>query len=192
MSTTERPNGIAPVNAGTYRLGAKGGRMARAWQYIWDRLDRNDFKGSLELSREAAEKFDLKPVSVSEMLCRMRAGNVLEQKMIAAPTDYVRPQSKQGYSSGDWNASPELDGEDLEIYDRLLPSLREAIDSDGWVGGDQLVALFSAREVKLFRARKILGAMAACGQIEQEARTLPVSFTSQRPRVHYRIASDDQ
>lgn len=90
MTVQTHPNGIAPVSSGQYKLGAKGGRMAKAWQYIWDRLDRTEWKGSLELAGEAAVEFGLKPVSVSEMLCRMRASGVIEQTMIATPTEYVR------------------------------------------------------------------------------------------------------
>ena len=90
MTTILRPNGVAPVESGNYKLGAKGGRMAGAWQFIWDRLSHTEWKGSLELSRDAAAMFDLKPVSVSEMLCRMRSSGVLEQAMIEKPTEYVR------------------------------------------------------------------------------------------------------
>lgn len=89
-SMTTRPNGTAPLDAGTYKLGAKGGRMAAAWQHVWDRLDRTEYKGALELAQDAAAAYDLKPVSVSEMLCRMRAAGVLEQEMIKAPTTYSR------------------------------------------------------------------------------------------------------
>jgi len=88
--TTTHPNGIAPVDRGTYRLGGKGGRMAQAWQYVWDRLDRDRWYGSMELSRDAAQAFGLKPVSVSEMLGKMRAAGVIEQTMIVAPTRYTR------------------------------------------------------------------------------------------------------
>jgi hypothetical protein len=89
MATITHPNGIAPTEAGTYRLGAKGGRMAKAWQFIWDRFD-GGWKDGLKLAQEAAGEFDLKPISISEMLCRMRAAGVIEQEMIEAPTQYVR------------------------------------------------------------------------------------------------------
>lgn len=90
MTTITRPNGLAPVTSGNYKLGAKGGRMAEAWQHVWDQLSRTDWAGGLELAYDAAAKFDLKPVSVSEMLCRMRASGVIEQKLITKPTEYVR------------------------------------------------------------------------------------------------------
>lgn len=89
------PNGIAPVTSGNYKLGAKGGRMGNAWQYVWDRLDKNDWKGGLELSKEAAEAFKLKPVTVSEMLCRMRASGVIEQTQIPVETKYVRKRGRR-------------------------------------------------------------------------------------------------
>lgn len=90
MTTTTYPNGIAPVNAGNYQLGAKGGRMAQAWQYVWDRLNTHSWTDGMQISRDAAKEFNLKPVSVSEMLCRMRAAGVIEQDMIVAPTTYTR------------------------------------------------------------------------------------------------------
>lgn len=95
METTLHPNGIAPTEAGSYRLGAKGGKMVQAWQHIWDRLDTTNWAGSLELSQDAAEKFGLKPVSVSEMLCRMRAAGVLEQSKIEATTEYLRKRARR-------------------------------------------------------------------------------------------------
>jgi hypothetical protein len=88
--TTTRPNGDAPTDTGAYKLGAKGGKMAQAWQYVWDRLDRRTWADGMQISREAAEAYGLKPVSISEMLCRMRASGVIEQEMINAPTPYHR------------------------------------------------------------------------------------------------------
>jgi len=89
MNVTTHPNGIAPTHAGTYTLGAKGGRMAKAWQFIWDKLG-DEFADGLRLANQAAAEFDLKPLTVSEMLCRMRRAGVIEQSMIAAPTEYIR------------------------------------------------------------------------------------------------------
>lgn len=91
--TIDQPNGTAPTAVGPYRLGAKGGRMAEAWQDIWNQLSTTAWIGGLELSREMADKYKLKPISVSEMLCRMRAGGALEQTMKAAPTQYTRKGS---------------------------------------------------------------------------------------------------
>jgi hypothetical protein len=88
--STKRPNGDAPLDAGTYKLGAKGGRMAQAWQYVWDHLSRTEWTDGMKISHKAADAHDLKPVSISEMLCRMRAAGVIEQEMIPAPTDYNR------------------------------------------------------------------------------------------------------
>lgn len=89
------PNGVAPTGLTLHggrkiSLGGKGGRLAQAWQHVWDQLDRKTWTSSSALAEEAAEKFDLKPVSVTEMLCRMRATGVLEQKMVILPTTYHR------------------------------------------------------------------------------------------------------
>lgn len=45
-------------------MGARGGITAQAWQYFWDRLDRNEFRDGTQLAREAAEHFGLKDTSV--------------------------------------------------------------------------------------------------------------------------------
>ncbi len=90
VNLTAHPNGIAPLPAGNYRFGAKGGRMAQAWQFVWDRLDRATWVSGQELADKAAAAFDLKPVSVTEMLSRMRGTGVLEQKMVPLLTEYLR------------------------------------------------------------------------------------------------------
>lgn len=96
MKTDTRPNGIAPARSigvnkgGSFQLGAKGGRTALAWQYVWDRLDREEWRYGLDLAQAAAAEFDLKLVSVIELLSRMRATGAIEQKMIPVPTTYVR------------------------------------------------------------------------------------------------------
>lgn len=96
MMTETRPNGTAPMRSlgankgGSFRLGAKGGRSADAWQYIWDRLDRTEWRYGMDLATEAAERFNLKLVSVVEMLSRMRASGVIEQTKLPIPTTYHR------------------------------------------------------------------------------------------------------
>jgi 7-cyano-7-deazaguanine synthase in queuosine biosynthesis len=96
MNATTHPNGIAPTRSvgsnkgGTFEIGAKGGRHALAWQYIWDRLDRTEWRYARELAEQAAAEYDLKVVSIIEMLSRMRAAGALEQKMLPIPTTYVQ------------------------------------------------------------------------------------------------------
>jgi hypothetical protein len=90
MATVTYTNGEAPTNLGTYRLGAKGGRMAQAWQQAWDQLSRTEWTDGLELARTVAEANGLKPISVTEMFCRMRAAGALEQEMLPASTTYLR------------------------------------------------------------------------------------------------------
>lgn len=96
MKMETMPNGVAPTRAligrgdASFQLGAKGGRTAQAWQYVWDRLDREQWRYGLDLAEEAAKKFDLKLTSVTELLSRMRSSGVLEQKMLPIPTTYVR------------------------------------------------------------------------------------------------------
>lgn len=96
MDTVTHPNGTAPNTslganrAGTFRMGAKGGRTAEAWQYVWDRLDRTEFQRGDLLATEVAEKFDLKYSSVMELLSRMRRIGFLEQVMKPVETHYGR------------------------------------------------------------------------------------------------------
>jgi len=95
MQTITRPNGDAPTqvllaDGRDIKLGGKGGRLALAWQHVWDRLDREDWKSARDLAESAAEQYDLKRTSVTEMLCRMAVSGVLEQKMIPLPTVYHR------------------------------------------------------------------------------------------------------
>jgi hypothetical protein len=90
MAVIKRPNGVAPIPSGTYHFGAKGGRMAQAWQYVWDRLDHTTFKNGQELADLAAKEFGVKRASVAEMLSRMRSTGVLEQELIPVPTIYAR------------------------------------------------------------------------------------------------------
>jgi len=95
MQTTTQPNGAAPTkvllaDGRDITLGGKGGRLALAWQHVWDRLDRTEWKSARDLAESAAEEYDLKRISVTEMLCRMATSGVLEQKMIPLPTTYHR------------------------------------------------------------------------------------------------------
>lgn len=56
-------------------MGARGGDTARAWQYVWSRLDRQEYRDGTELAREAAAAFSLKPTSViSHLRLAVREG----------------------------------------------------------------------------------------------------------------------
>lgn len=90
------PNGPAPTRSpgqnksGTFTLGGKGGKGALAWQHIWDQLSRTEWRNGAALAEDAAARFGLKKVSVVELLSRMRASGVIEQKMIPVETHYGR------------------------------------------------------------------------------------------------------
>lgn len=77
---TFRPNGIAPIPDGPFRFGAQDGAVARAWQYVWDRLDRTQAKDGRELADLAAKHYSLKPLSVVAVLHRMATAGVLERE----------------------------------------------------------------------------------------------------------------
>lgn len=81
MTTQTRPNGIAPSTT-RYKVGAKGGRVAQAWQHIWDQLDRTTYRDSKVLADEAARRFQIKPISIISHLHRMAAEGILEGKAL--------------------------------------------------------------------------------------------------------------
>lgn len=95
-ATIEHPNGIAPTvspgqnKAGTFRLGAKGGKGAQAWQYVWDHLSTTEWISGTDLAQEAADKFGLKLTSMVELLSRMRTVGALDQNMLPIVTTYRR------------------------------------------------------------------------------------------------------
>ena len=71
---SDMPNGPAP-EGDRFRMGARGGVTAQAWQYFWDRLDRHEFQDGTELAREAAERFGIKDTSViSHLRLAVREG----------------------------------------------------------------------------------------------------------------------
>jgi hypothetical protein len=77
MNTHVMPNGRAPTGE-KYKLGAKGGRMADAWQHIWDRLDRTEYRDGVSLAESAATAFRVLPVSIVSHLHRMAKEGFLE------------------------------------------------------------------------------------------------------------------
>lgn len=53
MNVTTHPNGKAP-SCRDYKLGGKGGATALAWQHVWDRLSRTEFRDGHVLAEEAS------------------------------------------------------------------------------------------------------------------------------------------
>jgi hypothetical protein len=92
MQTTH-PNGIAPSTS-RFKVGAKGGKVARAWQHVWDQLDRDNFKEAVPLAWRAAEKYDLKPASVLAHLHLMAHEGILERKQDSVPVEVERPKGR--------------------------------------------------------------------------------------------------
>jgi predicted ArsR family transcriptional regulator len=90
MQTT-RPNGIAPSTS-RFRSGAKGGKVARAWQHVWDQLDHTEFKEAVPMAWAAAEKFGLQPASVLAHLHLMAAEGILERKQDTVEVQVERPK----------------------------------------------------------------------------------------------------
>ena len=87
--TTVHPNGQAPDGV-RYKLGAKGGKVAQAWQYVWDRLNTTDWQDSNALADEAGKKFKILPDSVLAHLHRMRKEGFLEHEIRSVATEVTR------------------------------------------------------------------------------------------------------
>lgn len=93
MKATKHPNGTAP--AGTrYKLGGKGGKVAQAWQYVWDRLT-TEFQDGKELAAEAAEAHGIAEISVLAHLHRMAAEGIVDHEKRKVIVDVTRT-SKAG------------------------------------------------------------------------------------------------
>lgn len=78
--TKTMPNGAAPTG-NDYQLGAKGGKVGRAWQMIWDRLDHDTYVDARDLADWAAEAVGVKSVSVMSHIHRMAAEGLLETQV---------------------------------------------------------------------------------------------------------------
>ena len=96
MTATRHPNGQAPVTVAgpvtgrTFQLGAKGGRTAQAWEWIWDQLSRTEWSYGSGLAEEAAQRFDVKPISITVLLGRMHTAGFLERTTKPIETTYRR------------------------------------------------------------------------------------------------------
>lgn len=98
-----KPNGIAPSHS-RYRMGAKNGVVAQAWQYVWDRLSTEEFRDAVELADEAARIFHIVPESVRAHMyaCAREAEGILESEVRPVPTQVTRkftPKDGPAYSS---------------------------------------------------------------------------------------------
>lgn len=75
-----RPNGYAPTRT-AYKLGAKGGFTAKAWQYAWDRLSADEWRSANEVAQEAAHAFHIKPESVRAQMYAAAKDGYLETEL---------------------------------------------------------------------------------------------------------------
>jgi len=93
---TERPNGPAPLpdipgrDGRTYTRGAKNGRVAQAWEWMWDNLSVSEYTEGREVAQRASARFDLKPASLMTHLSNMVAADVLEVEYRKMPCRVVR------------------------------------------------------------------------------------------------------
>lgn len=71
------PNGAAPTG-NSYKIGAKGGKVAQAWQIIWNQLDHETFQDARVLADAAGKKLGIQTVSIMSHLHRMAAEGHLD------------------------------------------------------------------------------------------------------------------
>lgn len=76
-------------------MGAKGGRTANAWQWVWDRLSREEWQDGHDLAEQAAGVWKLKPVSVEGVLHRMAKEGYLERMPKSVPVVVTGKGGKQ-------------------------------------------------------------------------------------------------
>lgn len=89
MTNMTMPNGVAPAGD-RYKIGAKGGKVAQAWQYVWDRLDAVEYKDAVALADEAAKAAGVMRVSVMSHLHRMAQEGVLDTRTLYGDTTVTK------------------------------------------------------------------------------------------------------
>jgi len=93
----ERPNGVAPTFR-RYKVGGKGGVVAEAWQWMWDRLTTEEFVDGRTLSEQAAAAFPkVKAITLSTHLYRMAEDGVLESEL--RPVNIVMQRAGQEFAT---------------------------------------------------------------------------------------------
>ena len=77
------PHGPAP-EGDSFRMGARHGKTAEAWQLVWDRLNATEFQDGIELARDAAAEVGIKDISVmAHMRLAVREGYLeTENRMV--------------------------------------------------------------------------------------------------------------
>lgn len=83
------PNGIAPTVAHGNK-GNKGGAVAQAWQYVWDRLSTTEYVDAVGLAIEAGKIFTIQPESVRAHMYAMVREGVLEAQNTYVQTSVTR------------------------------------------------------------------------------------------------------
>jgi len=89
MNVKDRPNGEAPLPK-VGNNGNKGGKVARAWQHVWDQLSHTEPREAIELAVEAGERFELAPNSVLAHMHRMAHDGFLAVSHRKVPTTVQR------------------------------------------------------------------------------------------------------
>lgn len=97
MTVSTHPNGTAPDGV-RYKLGAKGGKVAQAWQHIWDRLT-GEWQDGKVLAAEAADAHAIAEISVLAHLHRMAAEGLIDHEKQDVIVEVTRLSKKTGKTS---------------------------------------------------------------------------------------------
>lgn len=89
VNTPTQGNGIAP-SVGRYKVGAKGGRVALAFQEVWDSLSRTEFRDAVLLAEKIAPKHRIKPISLMTHMAMIAKEGFLETEVRKIATDVER------------------------------------------------------------------------------------------------------
>jgi hypothetical protein len=89
VKTPTQGNGIAP-SVGRYKVGAKGGRVALAFQEVWDNLSRTEFRDVVVLAEKIASKHQIKPISLMTHMAMIAKEGFLETQVRQIPTEVER------------------------------------------------------------------------------------------------------
>jgi DNA-binding transcriptional regulator PaaX len=94
MTVSTHPNGQAPAGS-KYKLGGKGGKVALAWQHVWDRLT-NEWQDGKVLAAEAAEAHGIQEISVLAHLHRMAAEGLIDHEKRKTHVPVTRTHKTSG------------------------------------------------------------------------------------------------
>lgn len=76
---------------------SRGPKLGPAWAWCWEQLhNSHDWQDGVELAAQAAERFELKPATVTQLLTRMATANLIDRQHRQVPSGRG-PRSRSFY-----------------------------------------------------------------------------------------------